>query len=211
MKVLIMPANNADDKHVQVATNIIEGHGHEVVRWHYNINDSDFDTAIIIPGDHNKDVINDLWIEYCPQEDLEELLICDDIFIGKGLYSFIHSTNKTVHLMLFPIIESCYISEYSKNEDNFGPGFICFDRFDLKENDSSDYKLEYARIDLSVITDRVVRKYHEMSQFIGFEVEENEDVEKPQNSKKVAKDIVYLEPDDDSMSEINLLLLRRLK
>lgn len=206
MIVLIMPANNADERHVKMAINLVEQHGHEVVRWYNGINDNSFDTAIIIPGDHNKDVIYQLWKRYEDDRNLKELSNTQfDVYLGKGLYSFIEETEKPVHLMLYPDFdETDFEEDYLKNKDRYGPAFITFDASDIEQEDEDDYKLRYGYINLSVISDETARMYHTLSQHLGFQVEGNHDIQHENVTVSVDEEVI-------PVSEINLLLLRRCR
>ena len=206
MIVLIMPANNADQRHVKMAINLVEQHGHQVVRWYNGITDSSFDTAIIISGDHNKDVIYQLWKRYEDDRMLRALNDADDdVYLGKGLYSFIENTKNSVHLMLYPDLDtSDFEEQYLKNEDRYGPAFITFDHSDLEEYDEDDYKLKYGLINLSIISDETARMYHTLSQHLGFQVEGNHKIQ----NKNV---IVSIDEELIPVSEVNLLLLRRCR
>lgn len=223
MKVLIMSANNADKRHVQNAINLIEGHGHTVVRWHPRMKPNEFNTAIIISGEHNSEMIHSCWGVYTPNKNLNiEDVNADDnddhkVYLGRGLYSFIEQFNKSsIYLMLYPDVDECEssssVESYFSNQDDKGAAFIKFDYSDTELHDEDDYEKFHGYIDLEMISHTCCYKYHAMAGREGFSCKENENIG---SSTTSVSSIMLSDLTDDSSSstsgDLSLLLLRRVK
>ena len=149
MRVLLLPANNAPEFQVEAMEHFVNSTGNQVVRWHHSLDKDDYDIAVFIAGEHNEDVIRELYNLYTRDEVIEFDEYNDDdfdVYIGKGLHSFASTSTKPCYLLVAPKnSDSPDLKEsFRNNRGNRGPAFLMFDRSDLSVYDKYDYTRLYA-------------------------------------------------------------------
>lgn len=177
MKVLVLPANNAPDYHVNFLKKSLQEHGQEVVTWREGITKRDFDISIFVSGTHNSNLLHTIWNIYVSDEEFNYDDTEEDnvVRFGRGLYEFSNKFGSDIkhYLMIYPkdeIIQdkgNDVEEKYLAHRECYGPGFIRFDMSDTRHT-GADYIENYGKLILDGIDDTVIYSFRGMFEREGF-------------------------------------------
>lgn len=199
MKILLLPANNADNGHLKAITAIIKKYGDTHIRWSANLSLAGVDCIIMIPGEQNQDAMQNTWaaFEYETREKERTSYNDAEINLGRGLYtmlktSYNYDKSIPVFLLMGPEEPGDWDDEgYMRGEDKISPCFlpVDFSECDLLENDTQEF---WAYFDEDTLQGKRLKAYNELRQALS--------VKSPEQKERKQMPVLH-----------SLLLLRRLK